>query len=198
MARSTPMSGSEAQSPLVTWDDFVLLDEEDRRELIDGVLVETEVNELPHEAAVAALIFRLEGWARTTGGGRTLGSNYRIRISDRRGVTPDVQFLSKETLALADRKGFTRGVPDLVVEVISPSSSRYDRVVKLGWYAAAGVREYWIVEPVDRTLQRLVLGANGRYSIADSLADDAVFEPDSFPGLAIPLAELWIDPPTSP
>ncbi|MCI0632530.1 MAG: Uma2 family endonuclease, partial [Actinobacteria bacterium] len=90
-------------------------------------------------------------------------------------------------------KGFARGVPDLVVEVMSPSSGRYDRVVKLGWYATAGVREYWIVDPLARTLERLVLGEDGRYVIAQSLTDDAVFEPESFFGLSLRLEELWVE-----
>lgn len=187
---------SSAQSAPVTWDEFVELEEDDLRELVDGVLVEVEVPDLLHENAVSVLNQRLRNWADAAHAGLVLASGYKVRITDRRGVMPDVQFIAKQRIELADRKGFTRGMPDLVVEVVSPSSGRYDRVVKLGWYATAGVREYWIVDPEDRTLERLVL-ESGRYVIAASLADDAVFEPESFPGLSIPLAELWISPTPS-
>ena len=50
------------------------------------------------------------------------------------------------------------GTPDLVVEILSPSSRRYDRVTKLRWYAQLGVPEYWLVDPDARTLERLDMG----------------------------------------
>ena len=83
-----------------------------------------------------------------------------------------------------------KGHPDVVVEVVSPSSGRYDRVTKLRYYAQKGVLEYWIVDPQARTLERLVL-RDGVFSITDSLADEEAFRPDGFPGLEIPLARLW-------
>jgi Uma2 family endonuclease len=76
--------------------------------------------------------------------------------------------------------------------VVSRSSRRYDRVTKLRWYASIGVPEYWIVDPDDRTLERLVL-RDRAYLIAQTAQDAEVFEPESFEGLAIPLVELWDD-----
>jgi len=195
MARSKPMRDPAVHAPPATWDEFVELEEDDPRELIDGALVEIEVPGLRHERAVVAILSPLDAWSRSTKAGWALPSGYKVRITDRRGVMPDVQFISKEKLPLLDEKGLSRGAPDLVVEVISPSSRRFDRVVKLRWYASAGVGEYWLVDPIDRTLERLVLGADGRYTIAQTLADGDVFEPDSFPGLAIPLSQLWVDEP---
>ncbi len=189
------MSGAAVHPPLVGWDEFVLLDEDDTRELIDGVLVELEANTLPHEHAVMEVAAALHAWAKAGDQGMVLASGYKVRISDRRGVQPDVQFISKERRGLLDTKGLTRGAPDLVVEVISASSRRYDRVVKFGWYAAAGVGEYWIVDPEARTLERLVLGLDGRYATAAKLGGGDVFEPESFPGLSIALSDVWVDAP---
>jgi Uma2 family endonuclease len=182
-------------APSVVWDEFVALDEADRRELVDGALVELEVPGLHHEEVVAAIVQWLRSWARTAGAGTVLASGYKVRISDRRGVRPDVQLIRRERLPSADPEGFRRGAPDLVVEVVSPSSRRYDRVVKLRWYAEIRVPEYWIVDPEDRTLERLVLGKDGRYVIADSLEGNAVFEPPSCPGLSIPMTDVWGDAP---
>jgi Uma2 family endonuclease len=177
-----------------TWDDFLDLPDDDKRELIDGELVETEVTTKPHEYAVTMLCFFLTAWARVGHGGFALASSYKIRISDRRGVMPDVQFFRKgNPAAEGQEKGLTQGHPDLVVEVISPSNRGYDRVTKLRWYAELGVPEYWIVDPAARTVERLVLapGGKGIYAIAASLREVEVFRPDSFDGLEIPLAELW-------
>lgn len=91
---------------------------------------------------------------------------------------------------MGQQQGLVSGRPDLVVEVVSPSSRSHDRVKKLRWYTQLGVPEYWIVDPQARTLECLVL-RDGVYSIAASHADDETFAPESFDGLAFPLARLW-------
>jgi len=80
---------------------------------------------------------------------------------------PDIFFIAKEH---ADRIGERIcGVPDLIVEVISPGTRRVDRGEKLYEYAKAGVGEYWLVDPEERTievytLQEGVYGILGRFS----------------------------------
>jgi Uma2 family endonuclease len=177
-----------------TWDDFVALPSGDRRELIDGDLVEIEVPTYLHEHVVAWLIGFLFQWVRPRKAGDLAASGYKVRISDERGVMPDLQFFRTGNPGNRARQGLTDGAPDLVVEVISESSARYDRVTKLIWYARIGCPEYWIVDPEAQTLERLLL-TEGRYVIADALSGSDVFRPDSFPDLEIPLAELW-NPPT--
>jgi Uma2 family endonuclease len=173
-----------------TWDDFIRLGEDDLRELIDGELVEVEVPTNAHEAIVALLIELLGHWAKTRHAGRVLGSAYKLRISAKKGVMPDVQFYRAGNLPRGQSQGLVEGHPDLVVEVVSKTSARYDRVKKLSYYALLGVPEYWIVVPAARTLERLVL-ETGRYAIAEALADDEVLRPATFEGLEVPLAELW-------
>jgi Uma2 family endonuclease len=77
-----------------------------------------------------------------------------------------------------------------VIEVVSPSSVRYDRFIKMAWYASIGVPEYWIIDPAVRTFERFVLDGM-QYAIADALEGDRVFRPESFEGLEIALSRLW-------
>ena len=190
MGHTRVMPSSAASAPY-TWDDFVALEEDDLRELIDGELVEVEVPKWNHEQIVGMLCFFLVAWARGGRGGRLAPSGYKLRISDRRGVMPDVQFYRKGNDAPLDQQnGLVTGRPDLVVEIVSPSSQRYDRVTKLRWYAQLGIPEYWLIDGAARTLERLVL-RDGTYAIAMSLAEDETFRPESFDGLEIPLSELW-------
>jgi Uma2 family endonuclease len=173
-----------------TWDDFIALEEDDLRELISGELVEVEVPTQKHERVVFKLSGLLDRWEEAHGG-RGFASGYKVRISQRSGVMPDLQFYKKGNEPGEDQnQGLTRGRADLVVEVVSPSSRRYDRVTKLAWYAKLGVPEYWIVDPDARTLERLVLD-DGSYVVAETFEGDATFEPASFEGLAIPLQRLW-------
>jgi Uma2 family endonuclease len=182
----------EAQSSVgpYTWDDFVALGEDDLRELIDGELVEVEVPKGKHERIVGRIIAALTLWSDSGPGGLVFASGYKLRVSSRRGVMPDVQFYRRGNDAPLDQDdGLVDGRPDLVVEVISPSSLRYDRVTKLRWYARLGIPEYWLIDGAARTLERLVL-QGGTYAIAASLAEDETFQPDSFEGLEIPLRRL--------
>ncbi|MDR1292724.1 MAG: Uma2 family endonuclease [Clostridiales Family XIII bacterium] len=82
------------------------------------------------------------------------------------------------------------GAPDLVVEVLSPSSERYDLGIKLDKYLSSGVRECWIVNPEAQTVRT--------YDSVDDKMGKVYREPDAIgsdilPGLAIPLAEIFAD-----
>src|SRR5215467_15822494 len=179
MGHTQGMSSPAVSAPY-TWDDFIALEEDDLRELIDGELVEVEVPTYQHEHIVTRLASALTVWSDAGHGGSALASGYKVRITERRGVMPDVQFYRRgNDDARRQAQGLAFGRPDLVAEVVSPSSGRYDRVKKLRWYAELGVPEYWLVDPEARSVERLVL-REGSYVIATSLADDEVFRPDSF------------------
>lgn len=189
-------SGMPYAEPVVsegpyTWDDFVALEEDDRRELIDGELVEVEVPSGVHEQLVSLLSYHLTGWTKSGHGGRVLASGFKVQIAKKRGLMPDVQlYRGENTAQLGAALPLGEPRPDLVIENISPSSGRYDRVIKLRYYASRGVPEYWVVDHDLRTIERLVL-RDDLYVIAGSCAGDEIFRPDSFEGLEIPLADLW-------
>jgi Uma2 family endonuclease len=179
-----------------TWDDFVALPEDDRRELIDGWLVKVEVPTEAHEYIVAMLCAFLVSWARAHGA-RVLASGYKVRIAEKRGVMPDVQlYRAGNGSAFGQQNGLAEGPPpDVVVEVISKRRARFDRVVKLAYYAQRHVPEYWIVSPRERTVERLVLSPDAaHYVIAQAAGESDVLRPESFAGLEVPLAELWKEP----
>jgi Uma2 family endonuclease len=183
------MRTARAPSPGIRWADYRALPEQDARELVDGRLVEGELPTKWHEAMVAYLVHHLWAWC-TKRGLKVLGSGFRLRISDRVGVLPDVQVLDDATYRAADANGLNSGRPELVVEIISPSSRAHDRVRKVDWYARAGVPEYWIVDVDARCIERLVLDG-ATYRIAQHAAGDVVLRPKSMRGLAVDLRGLW-------
>ncbi len=176
-----------------TWADFIELDENDARELIDGHYVEVDVPTRTHERIVASLIAILGHWSWSKNTGEVLASGYKVRIHDRRGAMPDIQFYARDNLPTGQEKGLEHGRPDLAIEVISPTSRSKDSVQKLQDYASIGVPEYWLIDSEERTLQRLVL-REGVYGIVDALQGNVVFRPDGFQGLEIDLARLWRRP----
>lgn len=176
-------------SSRVEWRDFIALDDDDRRELVDGVLVEVEVPNKWHEWIVGQILFHLTLWA-SKRDLVVLPSGYKVRINNRRGAMPDVQVLTAEAYRDADPLGLSRGRPEIAVEVISPTSRGHDRVRKLGWYASIGVPEHWIVDPDARSLERCVLD-DGVYSVREVAEGDVTFKPKGLRGLSIPLGAIW-------
>ncbi len=84
-----------------------------------------------------------------------------IRLSAYDVVVPDLCFVVSERRSIIGLKAI-EGAPDLVVEIISPSTCRQDQVRKLALYAASGVREYWLIDIEARLLTMYTL-RNGRY-----------------------------------
>ena len=76
-------------------------------------------------------------------------------------VEPDVSVVCDPS-KLDDRG--CKGAPDLVIEILSPSTRRHDRMTKFTLYQQAGVREYWIVDPTNKDVQSFFL-EDGRYSV---------------------------------
>ncbi len=171
------------------WHDFIALPDDDRRELVDGELVEIEVPNKWHEALVAILIVHLGMWARTRRM-RVLASGYKVRIRSDRGAMPDVQVLKESAYRGANPQGLDDGHPLLAIEIISPSSRRFDRVNKAEWYASIGVPEYWIVDVDALSLDRFVL-RRGAYVLKEHVVGRGDFRPSSMKGLSIPLSEIW-------
>ena len=88
---------------------------------------------------------------------------FAVRLFEQDGDSPDdVDTMVEPDISVVcdrdklDGKG-CKGAPDMVVEILSPSTRRHDRLVKLGLYQRAGVREYWIVDPENRAVQVLTL-----------------------------------------
>lgn len=104
-------------------------------------------------------------------------------------VQPDLMFISKDRLNIITDDNI-RGAPDLVIEVLSDSTARYDRVEKMQAYIEFGVKEYWIIDANQKTLEAFDLTGDEPVLQA-TLAESDVFKPKLFPGLEISLSELW-------
>ena len=104
-------------------------------------------------------------------------------------VEPDLVFVSKEHLSIITEKNI-QGVPDLTVEILSPTTESSDRRVKHSLYERFGVPEYWIVDPATNTIQvfRLV---DGRYPDPLEYGKSDLIESPLLPGLSIPLSEVF-------
>ena len=104
-------------------------------------------------------------------------------------VQPDLMFISKNRLNIITDDNI-RGAPDLVIAVLSDSTARYDHVGKMRTYTEFGVKEYWIIDADQKTLEAFELTGDEPVLQA-TMAESDVFKPKLFPGLEISLSELW-------
>jgi Uma2 family endonuclease len=111
-----------------------------------------------------------------------------VVLDDEIGLKPDLIFMSHERAHYISERG-VEGPPDLLVEVLSPSTEARDRGIRLRRYAASGVTHYWIMDTDDPKIEEHVLGDDG-YQLVGTFGPGTVFRPTIFPGLEIPLDEI--------
>ncbi len=124
---------------------------EHKSDLIEGVFVMASPASFGHEDVMMFFGALLRLFVNQRQLGVVLGSNAAYRLNDANVYQPDVSFLSTGRLYLAGEV-YVNGAPDLAVEIISPSSRQYDSVEKLVNYGRFGVQEYWLVDPLQRTI----------------------------------------------
>jgi Uma2 family endonuclease len=160
---STVPKNPGPQAPY-TYADYLEWDESERCEIIDGEPIMMAAPDFDHQAILGELFYQLR---RFLGGKpcKVIPAPYAVRLNPAEDSS-DNTVLEPDIMVICDPSKITRrgcnGAPDLVIEIISPSTARKDKVVKLNKYQNAGVREYWIVEPDTKTVLICVLD-NGRY-----------------------------------
>lgn len=147
-----------------TWEDYQRLPADGRRyEIVEGVLYVTPAPTFDHQFSTYELARRLGNFVTERGLGVVLGAPFDVRlpgVADP--VQPDLLYFRTGNEPQAGDKNF-QGVPDLIVEVLSPGSRRLDQKVKLDAYEKAGVPEYWLVDPGARAITVRALNPERRF-----------------------------------
>ena len=147
-----------------TYADLLEWDEDVRAELHDGELVMMSPPVTRHQRVLTELIFQI----RTYLEGKSclvFAAPFGVRLFPKKDKSDDTVFEPDIVVICDEEKLDERGCngpPDLVIEITSPSTAKYDRIYKLRKYQKAGVREYWIVDPETKSVQVCTL-ENGRY-----------------------------------
>lgn len=159
---------AEKKENIYTYADYLTWDEDERIELIDGEAVMMAPPSTSHQLISMELSRQLANFLE---GKKCLAipAPFAVRLFEREGdppasvrtvVEPDISVICDRSKL--DAHG-CKGAPDMVIEILSPSNRRHDRLVKLDLYQRAGVREYWIVSPEAQTVEVFLL-EDGRFT----------------------------------
>ena len=159
------------QEKRYTLADALAWDEQDRIELIDGYPVMMAPPVRAHQKISGELFGQLYNYLKEKKC-EVYAAPFAVRPFERDGERPeDVDTLVEPDISVVcdpsklDDVG-CKGAPDLVMEILSPSTTRHDKFIKFNLYQRAGVREYWIVDPADKSVQVFVL-EDGHYTAKD-------------------------------
>jgi Uma2 family endonuclease len=183
----SPMSPTKAK-PRKTVEDYMRLPEGTRAELIEGEILMSPSPRKHHQNAVLNLGMILKNHARSARAGEVFIAPFDVHLPGDSVVQPDVVFVATPNLAIV--RDWIYGAPDLLVEVVSPDGVERDRLVKRRLYAESGVREYWLVDPEERTVEVLTLAGTGWVPQGYFKSTDVLISP-TLPGLALPLGDVF-------
>lgn len=182
---TTPTTG-------LTYDDLVALQERPeneflRLELIEGELFVSPAPNLRHQRVSMTFTLALGTYVRAHKLGEVFAAPTEVRLAADVAVQPDIIFVSRERLHLL-KTARIDGAPDLVVEILSPSSRRVDLTRKKAAYERLGVPEYWIMDydAYDVSIFALV---DGRYVAVP--VENEIARSRAVPGFEIALADLF-------
>lgn len=142
---------------LFTYEDYLKLDDTQDYEVIGGELILVPKPMPYHQEVVGRLITELNIFLRQNHLGKVY-SDVDVVLGNQV-VSPDLIFISKDRLSIITDMNI-QGSPDLVVEVLSPSTQKYDRKQKSQLYHAYGIKEYWIVDPTLHLVEVFIAGMN--------------------------------------
>ena len=173
----------------LTWDEHECI------ELIDGAPVMMAPPSRAHQEISGALFAQLHNYLEGKKC-RVYAAPFAVRLFERPGDRPEgVDTLVEPDLSMVcdtdklDDIG-CKGAPDLIIEILSPSTQRHDRLTKYNLYERAGVPEYWIVSPDERTVQVSVL-TGGRYRVCELYTAQDVAKVHVLDGCFIELSRVF-------
>lgn len=142
-----------------------------------------------HQDILLNVAFLFRTYLETNPIGKVYIAPSDVCLTDLNVYQPDLYFVSNARKPILSEEG-TEGAPDLVVEILSPKTARFDKGPKREVYARTGVRELWIVDPTLKQIQVFYLGQSSDVPVATYSSDQKVESP-LLPGLEIQLERVF-------
>ena len=179
--------------PKMTYEEFLAWHDDSHAEWVDGEVILMSPPSEPHQNLVGFLGALLRHFAEARELGLVLIAPFQMKLSFRpSGREPDVLFIARERIDLLTNN-YLDGGADLAIEIIGSDSRSRDRQDKYQEYEQAGVREYWILDPIRKQAEFYRLSQEGTYKLV-TVGDDGVFRSTVLDGLWLKVDWLRQDP----
>jgi Uma2 family endonuclease len=159
-------------------------------ELINGVIMKKSAPTPQHQRISMKLSRIISNYLLENKKGELLASPVDLFLDDRNAIQPDLVFVANDNQRIVTNDGIV-GIPDLIVEIISPSSVMRDRVDKKNLYERLNVKEYWIIDPAYQDIEIYTI-LNGRYELLSGVTMlEGSLKSNILDGVSIDLKELF-------
>ncbi|OIP41327.1 hypothetical protein AUJ95_03490 [Candidatus Desantisbacteria bacterium CG2_30_40_21] len=173
-----------------TYEDYLTLPNDGKTyQIIGGDLFMTAAPLIYHQAISRNLAFIIWEFVKDHDIGDVFFSPIDVVFSSTNVVQPDIIYISKERLDIKKEKAIF-GAPDLIIEILSPTTLQMDVLLKKVLYQRFGVREYWIVDPKEQKVDVFVL-EGGKYEPKGTFFHQDVVEVKMIQGLKVNLTDVF-------
>jgi Uma2 family endonuclease len=194
-SRTPPPTGSAAfDRRVTTYEEFLAAYDDVHAEWVDGRVVVLTPPSTRHQDLALFLSVLLRHYAEHHRLGKVFIAPFQMKITAGRKISgrePDIVFIAANHLDRL-REVYLDGPADLAIEIISPDSRSRDREEKFAEYGAAGVGEYWTIDPKRKHAEFFELGADGTYRAA--AAQQGTYTSAILAGFTLRVDWLWQDP----
>jgi Uma2 family endonuclease len=159
-------------------------------ELMDGMPVRKPSNTSAHQKVSGKILMSIFEKVKLKDLGHVFHAPFDVVFDSENALVPDLIFISSERQGIIDPDGPIMGAPDLIIEIISPGTARYDRGDKKDLYERFQVKEYWIADPKNASIEVYDL-VEGRYKLVSYAASDGEIESQVLPGLGLRVEEVF-------
>jgi len=170
--------------------DYKLLPEGAPYQLIEGELIMTPAPGPLHQMISANLFKKLSKFIDEKGIGIVLYSPVDVYLGEKNAYQPDIAFISKEETEIIKEDGIY-GAPDLIIEILSPSTAYYDIKKKYRVYERHGVKEYWLVDPEMRGVEVFLLNDKGEFSLSLKVYEKGTIKSTVLRGFEFSIDEIF-------
>lgn len=177
------------EKTVYTYEDYCQLPEGAPYELIGGKLVMTPSPGKKHQITLKRLLILLDKHVEDKNAGEVLCAPRDVYLAPTEVYQPDILFIAKERLEIS-AEDKVNGPPDLVVEILSPSNAYYDLRKKFKAYEKYGVKEYWIVDPEEVSIEVYEL-VEGKFRLATQSEKSGTVSSVVLPELTIELKDVF-------
>ena len=172
-----------------TYEDYKHTPEDKRYELLDGDLIMVPAPRVAHQRNTKKLANLLDDFVENHDLGEVFIAPTDVVLSETDVVQPDILFVRKERSHIVTDDNI-RGAPDMVIEVLSPSTAQRDRTLKRTLYALHGVPEYWQADTDAKNVVVLTLD-NGEYKVAGIYGEGQTLVSPLLPGFTLEIDRVF-------